>query len=91
LNGAKLQTSHSEDIHSSKTIEILQTDGNQKTYTPSMTPSQGDYDGHRDLTNEGYHATAIQVGQSNGVEVNFYNAQNVVATMKYSNFKNLIK
>lgn len=82
-------------VHTSKTQEVEQLDGNIRTYRGSMTPSGnatdtgGDIGAARFLENKGYKATAIQVGTSAGTKVNFYNGQGVITTMNFRNFKKL--
>ena len=87
-------------IHTSKTQEVEQSDGTIKTYTGSMEPSgdsnsnatgkdTGDYGAARSLENQGYNATAIQVGTSSGTTVNIYNGHGIIVKMGYNAFKKL--
>jgi RHS repeat-associated protein len=82
-------------VHTSKTQEVLNSDGTTTTYRGSMTPSGspgspgGDIGAAQNLESNGYNATAIQVGTSQGTEVNFYNSGGVITTMKYKHFKKL--
>ncbi|WP_449528531.1 RHS repeat-associated core domain-containing protein [Flavobacterium ajazii] len=84
-------------VHTSKTQTVTQADGTENTFRGSMTPSgnatgtdlRSDFGVHRRLINEGYTATAIQVGTSNGTSVNFYNGGGVITTLSFKNFKRL--
>ncbi|WP_276529206.1 RHS repeat domain-containing protein, partial [Tenacibaculum maritimum] len=76
-------------VHTSKTQEVDKSDGTTETYRGSMTPSGGDTNAARSMENNGYKATAIQVGTSNGVKVNFYNSGGVIFKMSLRNFKKL--
>ncbi|MEL4309164.1 RHS repeat-associated core domain-containing protein, partial [Joostella sp. CR20] len=82
-------------VHTSKTQEVEQADGTTRTYRGSMTPSGtpgsagGDIGAAQNLENNGYNATAIQVGTSSGTKVNFYNSNGVITTMSIRNFKKL--
>ncbi len=82
-------------VHTSKTQEVEQSDGTVRTYRGSMGPSGssgsagGDIGAARNLENNGYKGTAIQVGTSAGKKVNFYNGKGVITTIKYKNFKKL--
>jgi RHS repeat-associated protein len=82
-------------VHTSKTQEVEQADGTVRTYRGSMGPSGtpgsagGDIGTAQNLENNGYNATAIQVGTSAGKKVNFYSGGGVITTMSLKNFKKL--
>ena len=86
-------------VHTSKTQEVPIGNNQVRTFTGSMTPSgspsasdfKGDFGMARSLASHGYNSNQIQVGTSKGRVVNFYNGSGVVASMKFSKFKKILK